>query len=150
MQIDVAVIHGPNLNLLGSREPGVYGSQTLAEIDAQIMSSAHELGLGVSIAQYSGEGEIVDAIHAAAIHARAIVINPAAYTHYSVSVRDAIAAVAIPTIEVHLTNTAAREDFRSVGMTSAVAHGTIAGFGGHSYVLALHAAAQLLAGKQKM
>ncbi len=144
MQIDVAVIHGPNLNLLGMREPGVYGSQTLAEIDERIMASARELSLGVTIAQYSGEGEIVDAIHAAAEHARAIVINPAAYTHYSIAVRDAIAAVSIPTIEVHLSNTAAREDFRAVGMTSAVAHGTISGFGGNSYVLALHAVAQLL------
>ncbi len=144
MQIDVAVIHGPNLNLLGTREPGVYGSQTLAEIDTQIMSGARELGLAVTIAQYSGEGEIVDAIHAAAHNARAIVINPAAYTHYSVAVRDAIAAVAIPTIEVHLSNTAAREEFRSIGITSAVARGTIGGFGGYSYVLALYAVAQLL------
>lgn len=144
MQIDVAVIHGPNLNLLGTREPGVYGKQTLAQIDERILSAARELALTVTVAQYSGEGEIVDAIHAAAISARAIVINPAAYTHYSVAIRDAIAAVAIPTIEVHLSNTAAREDFRAIGMTSAVAHGTIAGFGAHSYILALHAAAELL------
>jgi len=148
MQIDIAVIHGPNLNLLGTREPGVYGSRTLAEVDTQIMRAAHELGLGVTIAQYSGEGEIVDAIHAAAEHARVLVINPAAYTHYSVAIRDAISAVAIPTIEVHLSNTAAREDFRSIGMTSAVAHGTIAGFGAHSYVLAIHAAVELLAPKR--
>lgn len=148
MRIDVAVIHGPNLNLLGTREPAVYGTQTLADIDAAILALARELDLNVTIAQYSSEGEIVDAIHAAAVHAGAIVINPAAYTHYSIAIRDAIAAVAIPTIEVHLSNISAREDFR-IGMTSAVAVGTIGGFGASSYLLGLRAAADLLARTQQ-
>ncbi len=137
----VLVIHGPNLNLLGEREPGVYGTQTLAQIDELIERTASSLGIEVRIQQHNDEGGIVDAIHAARKDCGAIVINPGAYGHYSYAIADAIAAVAIRAIEVHLSNVYSREAFRRESVVAPVCAGSIAGFGPLSYVLALHAAA---------
>jgi len=141
--VNVLVIHGPNLNLLGSREPGTYGSATLADVDAGIEHDARELGVSVRCVQHNSEGAIVDELHAARGVYDGIAINPGAYTHYAYAVRDAIAAIGIPTVEVHLTNTNAREPFRAHSVVAAVCRGTIAGFGVESYALALRALAAL-------
>lgn len=140
----VLVIHGPNLNLLGVREKGIYGDVTLKEIDSRLKKLAKEIGVEVSSFQSNSEGEIVDAIHKSMGKVDAIVINPAAYTHTSVAIRDAILAVAIPIIEVHLSNINKREEFRHKSFISDVAIGTIAGFGPESYYLGLRAAKNLL------
>lgn len=139
----ILVIHGPNLNLLGLREPGVYGVVTLAEINARLVELGAELGCAVETFQSNSEGGIIDAIHAARGTHGAIVINPGAYTHYSIAIRDAIAAVAIPAVEVHLSNVYKREEFRHRSLIAPVAAGTIAGFGADSYYLGLRAAARL-------
>ncbi len=133
------VIHGPNLNLLGTREPETYGTQTLAGLDARIAAEASALGLSVRSVQHNSEGAIVDELHAARGQFDGIVLNAGAYTHYGYALRDAIAAIGIPTIEVHLTNTLAREPFRATSVIGPVCRGTIAGFGAASYLLALHA-----------
>src|SRR6516164_448187 len=112
MKARVLVLHGPNLNALGPREPDVYGSMTLAQIDAALRHLAEDLSLDLTIEQHQGEGELISAIHRAAAENRAIVINPGAYTHYSYALRDALAAVTVPKIEVHLTNIYSRESFR--------------------------------------
>jgi 3-dehydroquinate dehydratase II len=140
----VLVIHGPNLNLLGERQPEIYGTQTLAEINGLIGARAKELGLESDCVQFSGEGEIVDAIHDARTRYDAIVINPGAYAHYSYAIADAISSIKIPVIEVHLSNIAAREAHRRTSVTAAVCMGIIGGFGAHSYLLALTAVAQRL------
>jgi 3-dehydroquinate dehydratase-2 len=139
----VLVIHGPNLNLLGDREPAVYGSTTLAEIDARLKALGAALGVEVETFQSNCEGAIIDAIHGARGRHGAILINPGAYTHYSIAIRDAIAAVGIPTVEVHLSNVHRREEFRRHSVIAPVAVGTIAGFGAESYELGLRAAARL-------
>ncbi len=133
----VAVIHGPNLNLLGVREPEVYGAVTLREIDERITALAEELGVEVSICQHNCEGDIIDAIQQAGCAADGIVINPAGYTHTSVAIHDALKAVPIPAIEVHLSNILAREDWRRHSMTAAACTGVIGGLGADSYLLAL-------------
>jgi len=140
----VLVIHGPNLNLLGTREPEVYGSVTLAEIDERLQERAQELGIQIETFHSNHEGEIVDKIAEAGSIADAIIINPAAYTHTSVAIRDSILAVALPTVEVHLSNTQAREEFRHTSLIAPVVTGQIAGFGADSYLLALEAVALLL------
>jgi len=137
--VNVLVIHGPNLDLLGSREPQTYGARTLADIDAAIVAEAAVLGVTVRCVQHNSEGAIVDELHAARTTFDAIIINPAAYTHYAYAIRDAIAAIGVPTVEVHLTNTQAREAFRAVSVVAAVCRGSIAGFGERSYLLALRA-----------
>jgi 3-dehydroquinate dehydratase-2 len=137
--VNVLVIHGPNLNLLGTREPQTYGVRTLADVDARIEHDARELGMTVRCVQHNSEGAIVDELHAARGTYDGIAINPGAYTHYAYAVRDAIAAIGIPTVEVHLTNTQARESFRATSVVAAVCLGTIAGFGVESYALALRA-----------
>ena len=134
------VLSGPNLNLLGSREPEVYGRTTLAEIEAQVRKRAAELNAEVDFRQSNIEGEMVNWIHEARGKFEVIVLNAAAYTHTSVALRDAVAAVGIPTIEVHLSNTHAREPFRHHSYLTPVCHGQIAGFGPASYVLAVEAA----------
>jgi 3-dehydroquinate dehydratase-2 len=139
----VLVIHGPNLNLLGERQPEIYGRLTLDEVNDLIRTSARDLGLDVAFAQYSGEGEIVDAIHAARATYDAIVINPGAYAHYSYAIADAIASVSIPVVEAHLSNIAAREAHRRTSVTAAACVGSVSGFGPNSYVLALRAVAQI-------
>jgi 3-dehydroquinate dehydratase II len=133
-------LNGPNLNLLGQREPEVYGRTTLAEIEAKVRKRAGELGAQIDFRQTNGEGELVTWIQGAREGFDVIVLNAAAYTHTSVALRDAIAAVGIPTIEVHLSNTHARESFRQSSFISSVCRGQIAGFGATSYVLAVDAA----------
>ncbi len=139
----VLVVNGPNLNLLGTREPGVYGRVSLAEIEQRLQQLGRELGLEVECVQSNSEGALVDAVQSAAGGAAAIIINPAAYTHTSVALRDAIAAVGLPTIEVHLSNVHAREQFRQTSLTAPVCRGVIAGFGPEGYLLALRALAAL-------
>jgi 3-dehydroquinate dehydratase-2 len=139
----VLVLHGPNLNLVGTREPEIYGRVTLENINAMLADEARLLGIEIKILQSNNEGELVNAIQDAASWADAIIINPAAYTHTSVALRDAIAAVAVPTIEVHLSNVYAREPFRQHSYIAPVAVGQITGFGSESYRLALHAAARV-------
>jgi 3-dehydroquinate dehydratase-2 len=140
----VLVIHGPNLNLLGTREPAVYGSTTLAQVDDGLRSLAAELGVALEALQSNAEGEIVSAIQAAAAKGQGLLINPGAYTHTSVAIRDAIAGTGIPTVEVHLSNIYAREEFRHHSFIAPVARGQVAGFGPDSYRLGLRALAGLL------
>lgn len=137
------MLNGPNLNLLGAREPAVYGTQTLDELNAHIAATATPLGIDVDFAQHNGEGAIIDAIHAARTTYGAIVVNPGAYAHYSHAIADAIRSVSIPVVEVHLSNIAARDEHRRTSVTAAACIGSISGFGAISYVLALHAVAQI-------
>jgi len=133
-------LNGPNLNLLGTREPAIYGRTTLAEIETSVRKRAGELSAEVDFRQTNLEGELVNWIHGARNNFDVIVLNAAAYTHTSVALRDAIAAVGIPAIEIHLSNTASRESFRHHSYISPVCVGLIAGFGVHSYLLAVNAA----------
>ena len=143
----VLVAHGPNLNLLGRREPDTYGEQTLAQINEMVAVEAAKADIEVKFVQSNIEGELVDAIQQAAQWADAIIINPAAYTHTSVALRDVLAAVDIPAIEVHLSNVYAREEFRHRSLTAAACCGQISGFGGWSYVLALQAVRHIVEGE---
>lgn len=140
----VLVIHGPNLNMLGKRETGVYGTATLDEINDAVRTAAKELGADVTFFQSNSEGMLIDKIHEASGRYDAIIINPGGYTHTSVSLRDAIAAVAIPTIEVHMSNIYSREEFRHHSYITPVAAGQISGFGVNSYLLALRAAVEMV------
>jgi len=135
----VLVVHGPNLNLLGVREPDVYGGVTLPQIDGQLNALAEELGVDLSTFQTNQEGEMVERIQAAMGAVDAILINPAAFTHTSVAVRDALLATGIPFVEVHLSNVHAREEFRRVSLMADIAVGVICGFGPSSYLLGLQA-----------
>jgi len=139
----ILVIHGPNMDALGTREPDVYGSQTLDEINALITREAESLGCSVRIIQSNHEGAIVDAIGGARGSADAIVINPAAFTHTSVAIFDALTAAGIPTVEVHMSNIYAREPLRRNLVTTAAVTGQICGLGARSYVLGIRAAATL-------
>lgn len=133
----ILIINGPNLNLLGKREPEIYGAQTLEGINRALLPIAQEVGTALDFFQSNSEGDLVDAIQGAAGVFNGIIINPAAYTHTSVAIRDAIAAVAIPTVEVHLSNVYSREEFRHNSFIAPVAIGQIAGFGASGYELAL-------------
>jgi 3-dehydroquinate dehydratase-2 len=132
----VAVINGPNLNMLGEREPGVYGAETLEDINEWLSGEAAALGIELTFFQNNIEGEIVGAIQNAG-GSDGIVLNAGAYTHYSIAIRDAVAAVQAPVVEVHLSNICAREEFRHVSVIGPVCRGSIAGFGKDSYLLAL-------------
>jgi len=137
--VSVLVLHGPNLNLLGQREPGIYGSVTLDRINSLLEAEGQKLQVKVSTVQSNHEGVLVDAIHTAREESQGILINAGAYTHTSVAIRDAIAAVNLPTVEVHLSNIYQREAFRHYSYIAAVAIGQISGFGAESYRLGLQA-----------
>jgi 3-dehydroquinate dehydratase II len=136
----ILFLNGPNLNLLGTREPAVYGRLTLADIEAKVRERAAQLGIEIAFRQSNLEGELVSWIQEAKGKFDSIVLNAAAYTHTSVALRDAISAVGVPTIEIHLSNVHAREEFRHHSLIAPVCRGQIAGFGVHSYILALEAA----------
>ncbi len=136
----ILVVHGPNLNLLGTRAPSIYGTTTMADIDAELRSRAAAAGASLDSVQSNIEGELVGYIQNAAARYDALIINPGAYTHTSVAIRDAIEAVGLPAVEVHLSNIHARESFRHSSLTAAVCLGQIAGFGPQSYYLGLDAA----------
>lgn len=140
----ILVIHGPNLNLLGSREPGIYGAKTIEQINKELLALARENNLELETFQSDHEGEIVEKIGQGKGKIDVLIINPAAYTHTSVAIRDAISATSIPTIEVHLSNIYAREEFRHQSLIAPVAVGQICGFRENSYLLALKAAVNLL------
>jgi 3-dehydroquinate dehydratase-2 len=140
----VLVLHGPNLNLLGEREPEIYGRTTLAEIDASLAELARELGVAIESFQSNHEGALVDRIQAARKSVAAIVVNAGALTHTSIALRDALAAVEVPVVEVHLSNVHRREAFRHHSLLAAVATGQVMGFGPDSYLLGLRAAALLI------
>jgi 3-dehydroquinate dehydratase II len=140
----ILLIHGPNLNMLGTREPEVYGTLTLEDINARMQRIAEENGAELRTFQSNSEGALIDAIQDAANWADGIVINPGAYTHYSLAIRDALAAVHLPIIEVHLSNIHAREEFRNHSVISAVVMGCIAGLGWRSYGCAIQALLDLL------
>jgi len=143
----IEVIHGPNLNLLGEREPDIYGGATLADIDDALQRRAETVGLRVRCRQSNGEGEIVSWIQDARASADGIVLNPAGYTHTSVAIRDALLACRVPTIEVHLSDPVSREDFRHRTVLAGAVRGRIAGFGTMSYLLALDAFRDILASR---
>lgn len=144
----ILVLHGPNLNLLGTRQPEIYGTKTLAEIDAAIAARGGELGVETSSRQSNSEGELVDAIQDARGWADALVINPAAYSHTSIAIRDALLAVGLPAVEVHLTNPSAREDFRHLDLVAGACLGVVAGFGSVGYLIALEQLAMRNDGSQ--
>ncbi len=145
----ILVLHGPNLNLLGTREPDVYGRDTLKDIDRRLRRLASALGVIVDTFQSNGEGALVDRVQASRGAADAIVINAGAYTHTSVAIRDALLAAELPVIEVHLSNMYRREAFRHRSLIADIAVGQIVGFGADSYLLGLRAAAALLLGRQE-
>jgi 3-dehydroquinate dehydratase-2 len=140
----ILVLHGPNLNLIGQREPDIYGRMTLTDIDQELKKSEDEMGLEVRTFQANGEGALIDALHEAQDWASGVIFNPGGYTHTSIALRDAVVAIELPVIEVHLSNVYAREEFRHQSLISPVCAGKISGFGWRSYVLGLQALAWIL------
>ncbi len=144
----ILILHGPNLNLLGTREPEIYGAVTLSDINAKLAALAAEHHAELVCKQSNHEGDLVDALHDARTWANGVVFNPGGYTHTSIALRDAIGAIGIPVVEVHLSNVYAREEFRHVSMVSAVCRGKVVGFGWRSYTLGLRALMEMLSDKQ--
>ncbi len=140
----ILVLHGPNLNLLGNREPDIYGNLDLAEINRRLVAEGEALGISVRTFQSNSEGALIDALHEARQWAGGVVFNPGGYTHTSVALRDAVVAIGLPVVEVHLSNVQAREEFRRLSLIAPVCIGSIAGFGWKSYVLALQALNELV------
>jgi len=145
----VLLLNGPNLNLQGEREPAIYGAETLEQIVQRATELAHTLGLELRHVQSNHEGALIDALHEARGWAEGVIINAGAYTHTSIALRDAISAVGLPTIEVHLSNIYAREPFRQTSLIAPVCVGSISGFGANSYLLAVQAMAWVLASKDE-
>ena len=135
----ILVINGPNLNLLGEREPNIYGGDTLESINAQLSKKAEKMGYELSFFQSNSEGALIDALHASRTDCAGVILNAGAYTHYSYAIRDAIAAIKLPVVEVHLSNVNSRDEFRKTSVIAPVCVGSIAGFGKYSYHLALDA-----------
>lgn len=144
----ILVLHGPNLNLLGRRETEVYGQMALSEIDQRVKSAGGEMGLEIRTYQANGEGELIDALHESRDWASGVIFNPGGYTHTSVALRDAVAAIELPVVEVHISNVYAREEFRHRSLISPVCVGKIAGFGWRSYLLGLQALAWIIMGEE--
>ncbi|OYT73072.1 MAG: type II 3-dehydroquinate dehydratase [Armatimonadetes bacterium JP3_11] len=141
----VLLLNGPNLNLLGTREPNIYGSETLERIVQRATDYARSLGIELRHVQSNHEGALIDALHEARAWADGVIINAGAYTHTSIALRDALSAIQLPTIEVHLSNIYAREPFRHISVIAPVCVGCISGFGAESYLLAIHAMSSILA-----
>jgi 3-dehydroquinate dehydratase II len=148
MMHKILVLHGPNLNMLGKREPEHYGSLSLDEIDKRLIDLGLKFDLDVRVFQANGEGQLIDALHQSGEWAAGIVFNPGGYTHTSVALRDAIAAIHLPVVEVHLSNIHAREEFRRESLIAPVCVGSISGFGWRSYLLGMHALKGILDGEQ--
>ncbi len=140
----ILLIHGPNINLTGGREPGIYGTESLASINADVVLKCERLGMECTVFQSNSEGMLIDRIQSAKDNCSAIIINAGAYAHYSYAIRDAIASVRLPCVEVHMSNIYAREEFRQQSVLAPVCAGVIAGFGKHSYLLAVDAVKAVL------
>ena len=141
----ILVLHGPNLNLLGQREPEIYGSLSLDAINTRLVDLGRELNVEVRCIQSNHEGGLIDALHEARNWANGVILNPGGYTHTSVALRDAVAAIGLPVVETHLSNVYAREDFRHKSLVSAVCRGIVVGFGWRSYTLAFRVLVEILA-----
>lgn len=145
----ILVLNGPNLNLLGEREPNIYGGDTLKSINDEIYEEARQLGYDVSFFQSNSEGGLIDRLHESRLDCAGVILNAGAYTHYSYAIRDAISAIKIPVVEVHLSNVNSRDEFRKNSVIAPVCCGSIAGFGKYSYILALYALDNKLGGSHE-
>lgn len=144
----ILVVNGPNLNLLGEREPSVYGGDSLRSINDELLAKAKKMGYDMAFFQSNTEGSIIDRLHEARIDCAGVILNAGAYTHYSYAIRDAIAAIKIPVVEVHMSNINNRDEFRKTSVIAPVCCGSIAGFGKYSYMLALYALAHIVGENQ--